>query len=86
MSSPAHLQVAPGNSPGSFDVWALIDRALHRVKVNVPRTLYVAVDFEKSDLLAGARLVERTLPNGSHPRPVLELQLSEAEFLSSAQV
>jgi hypothetical protein len=80
------LQVAPASKPGSFDVWALIDTALHRVTVHVPRTLYVDVDFEKSDLLAGARLVERTLPDGSQPGALLELQLGEPEFLAGAQV
>lgn len=80
------LQVAPTAQPGVFDVWALIDTAMHRVPVRVPRTLYVDVDFERSDLLAGARLVERTLPDGSQPAALLELQLSERDFLATAPV
>ena len=80
------LQVAPGSKPGALEVWALIDTAMHRITVNVPRTLYVDVAFEHSHLLAGARQVHRTLPDGSQPATLLELSMPEEEFLEHAPV
>lgn len=80
------LQVAQGSRPGTLEVWALIDSALHRVSVNVPRTLYVDVAFESSHLLAGGKQVERTLPDGGRAATLLELTMSEGDYLAHAPV
>lgn len=80
------LQVSPARKGGALDVWALVDTFLHRMTVHVPRALYVDVDFSHSDALAGARPVDRTLPDGTQAATLLELEMSEADFVTNAPV
>eukprot|EP00892_Ulva_mutabilis_P006158 jgi/Ulvmu1/3914/UM018_0137.1 len=79
------IQVEPGSVPGQLDVWALIDTAMHKMVVEVPRKVYVDIAAESAALLAGARRVDRTLPDGSKPAHLLELELPEEELLNEAQ-
>lgn len=80
------LQVEPGAKPGQLDVWALIDTAMHKMTVEVPRKIYVDVAASAAHLLAGARRVDRTLPDGSQPAVLLELELPEEELIDQAKV
>lgn len=80
------LQVEPGAKPGQLDVWALIDTAMHKMTVEVPRKIYVDVAASAAHLLAGARRVDRTLPDGSQPAVLLELELPEEELIGQAKV
>ena len=82
----ACLQVEPGPVPGQLDVWALIDTAMHKMTVEVPRKIYVDVAADCAQQLSGARRVDRTLPDGSQPANLLELELPEEELLNEAQV
>lgn len=80
------LQVEQGAKPGQLDVWALIDTAMHKMAVEVPRKIYVDVAASAVQLLAGARRVDRTLPDGSQPAALLELELPEEELLEQSKV
>lgn len=73
------LQVTEGRLPGEVTVWALIDSAMHRLTVSVPRTLYVALAPAGSSLMPGAKRVTRTLPDGSLPSTLIELEYTETE-------
>jgi hypothetical protein len=54
--------------------------------VNVPRIFYVDVDLERRHHLSGARQVDRTLPDGCQATTLLELQMSEEDFLTNSAV
>jgi hypothetical protein len=87
ISFSSSLQVAPcAGTAGTLDVWALIDGAMHRMAVAVPRTLYVDVASDAASLVSGARRVRRTLPDGAAPEALLEVTMSEADFLDGAAV
>jgi hypothetical protein len=80
------VQVEASNKPGALDVWALIDTAMHKMTVHVPRKLYVDVAPENAHLVADARRVDRILPDGSEALTMLEIEVSEEEFLQEAKV
>ena len=63
------IQVEPTAKPGVLDVWTLIDTAMHKMTLHVPRTMYVDVTAGSMHLLEGnarfagaVRKVDRTLP------------------------
>ena len=78
--------MSEGSKPGTLDVWVLVDTAMHRMTVTVPRTLYVDVEPDKRAALPGARQVERTLPDGGAAAALLELSMPEDEFIANAPV
>ena len=74
-------------------MWTLIDTSMHKMTLNVPRTMYVDVTagsmhlLESSARFAGAvRKVDRTLPDGSAPEALLELELPEEDFVQDHNV
>lgn len=88
-----YLQVEPTGKPGVLDVWALIDTSMHKMTLDVPRTMYVDVTagsihlLEQNARFAGAvRKVDRTLPDGSAPEALLELELPEEDFVQDHNV
>lgn len=87
------LQVEPTNKPGVLDVWALIDTSMHKMTLQVPRTLYVDVAagsmhvLEGSERFAkGVKKVDRTLPDGSAAEVLLQVELGEEDFIKDHTV
>jgi len=42
------IQIAPTSEPGRFNLWALMDRGLHKISLVVPRVFYVNARTELS--------------------------------------
>lgn len=65
------IQIAPIDELGSFNVWAMVDSELHRIKLNIPRIFYVNKRTpapEEADNIW--KKVHRTLPRS---RPAYHL-------------
>lgn len=79
------IEMQETDSPGEFVIWAMTNkRQLQRLKVVVPRTIYVNVvqnDYaEKAAKLLGGTSIQRTLPHSKPVGKLFEVQFSETKF------
>ncbi|RKF60362.1 DNA polymerase epsilon catalytic subunit A [Erysiphe neolycopersici] len=83
------LQLIESTSPGIVSAFALIDSKVHKLKINVPRQIYL--NLKEKDLPqieingCDAQKVTHTLPNGHPSVHLFKLTMSEKTYIDEAQ-
>ncbi|KXS12658.1 putative POL2-DNA polymerase epsilon, calytic subunit A [Gonapodya prolifera JEL478] len=85
------LQIAEGDTPGEFRIWALVNRNLHSLKLHVPRVFYVNSKtpntFTQLSATSGVviRQCVRTLPRSHKCHYLYEMQMTEQTFRDNTE-
>lgn len=83
------LQLRESSSPGIVFAFALIDSKIHKLKINVPRQIYLNLKEEELPLIeidgCDAQKVTHTLPNGHPSVHLFKLTMSENTYNNEAQ-
>eukprot|EP00850_Spirogloea_muscicola_P017955 SM000159S01786 [mRNA] locus=s159:288661:304957:+ [translate_table: standard] len=73
------IQVAPGDRPGKYMAWVLVDHDMYKVPLTIPRQIYMNTRGAGSDDAIGER-VNRTLPHGRPTLNLLQVVVAEQQF------
>ncbi|KAG0453679.1 hypothetical protein HPP92_024983 [Vanilla planifolia] len=78
------MQLLPSAKPGRFQAWIIVDSAMLKVHIDVPRVFYLNSKAPITEEFPGRR-VNKTLPHGRPTFNLIEVVIDEEQFLAESK-